>query len=182
MGDGLGYDRRQQVPDLSVRYAADQYEEGAQILWDVPPEAFVLIPFLSCSMIAVELYLKSLCSEMKFVPDTYGVGGFTVHSSPDEKSHNLAVLLDAMPQHVRANFLEAFSTWPANEGQSFLDWCRPYQGLFMDSRYPFEHGAKISGLKLDRLLLLLAFLKDFVAGYPPEEWVEFGGNALKAPR
>jgi hypothetical protein len=73
MGDGLGYKKRQQIPDQAVLNAADQYEEGAELLWDVPPELGISLPFVSSTMIAIELYLKSLCSALEFRPDGWRV-------------------------------------------------------------------------------------------------------------
>jgi hypothetical protein len=100
-------------------------------------------------------------------------GLYTLHSRPDEKSHKFEELLEAMPEHVRRDLLVAFAAWPKNEGKPFLEWCKPYNRLFMDSCYPFEYGAKLDGLKFDRLRLLLAFIKEFVHRYPIQEWVEF---------
>ncbi|MGE3341798.1 MAG: hypothetical protein AB7L71_00060 [Vicinamibacterales bacterium] len=175
MSDGLGYKRRQRVPDPAVLNAADQYEEAAEVLWDVPPELGISLPFMNCTMIAIELYLKSLASALEFrrAEGEFGeLGLSTVHSRPDAKKHDFDTLLKAMPEHVRKDLLAAFAAWPENEAKPFLEWCAPYNRLFMDSRYPFEHGARMSGLTFDRLRAFLTFLKNFVHHYPIQEWVD----------
>ena len=55
-----GIKRRQQVPNIHVREAAQQYEEASQVLYrNLIPGSGLLLPFLNTTVMAVELYLKT---------------------------------------------------------------------------------------------------------------------------
>ena len=164
--------RRYQLPDRSVHESAGQFEEGCQLLWTaVRPGSGVLLPFLNVAAVTIELYLKSLSSSLNFVPQD--AGGDIVYSAPDKHGHEPSKLLKAIEPAMRDQLEAAHSQWPGNEGKSLVDRCASYDRLFSGSRYVFEQGQTVSGLRLEQLLDLIAFLKHFVDNLPPTEWIEW---------
>ena len=63
--------------------------------------------------------------------------------------------------------------WPGNDGTPLALRCAAYDRLFNGSRYVFEEGQEVSGIPIERLLDFLAFLKNFVDGLMPTEWIEW---------
>jgi hypothetical protein len=82
-------------------------------------------------------------------------------------------LLKAIEPAMLAQLETAHSRWLGNEGKSLADRCASYDRLFSASRYVFEQGQNVSGLRLERLLDLISFLKLFVDKLPPTEWIEW---------
>jgi hypothetical protein len=164
--------RRYQLPDRSVHEAAGQIEEGSQVQWKaVTPGTGALLPFLNVAAVTIELYLKSVSSSLNFVPQDDG--GDIVYSAPNKHGHEPSKLLKAVEPALRDQLEAAHSEWPGNEGQNLADRCATYDRLFSGSRYVFEQNQNIGGLRLERLLDLIAFLKHFVDNLSPAEWIEW---------
>ena|ERR1051325_693676 len=60
--------KRREIPDPQVQDAAEQYDDARQLLQQQPPGSGVLLPLLNMAAVAVELFLKSLSSELVCVP------------------------------------------------------------------------------------------------------------------
>ena len=161
--------RRQEIPDAQVLDAADQYEAASRVLWAQLSEGGILLPFLNVSVMAVELYLKSLSSQRVFVPQEDGWS--IVYAKPDEFKHPPSKLLEAIPEDVRARMETEFLKRPDREGVTFRDRCSAYDKLLRSSRYPFDRKLNLNGIRLAQLRDLVAFLKEFVSSYPTEEQI-----------
>ena len=159
--------RRQEIPDAQVLDAADQYEAASRVLWAQLSEGGILLPFLNVSVTAVELYLKSLSSQLVFVPQEDGCE--IVYANPDEFTHSPSKLLEVIPEDVRARMETEFLKRPDREGATLLDRCSAYDELFKSSRYPFDRKLNLNGIRVATLRDFVAFLKEFVSSYQAEE-------------
>ena len=121
---------------------------------------------MNLACVTIELYLKSLASELKYVQLDDGVS--IVHSTPVH-GHVPVKLLSHIDSDVRGKLDAAFTAWSGSAGQSLKERLSLYQTLFNASRYPFEEGMVVSDVNLDRLRDSVAFLKNFVRNYPAEE-------------
>lgn len=163
----MAWSKRQAIPDASVLDAAVQFHDGCHVLWKaLLNECGVLLPFMNSAAMSIELYLKSLAAELKWVPQEDGVS--IVYSVP-ARGHEPTKLLTAIPDDVRVKLAAAFVAWKGSNGQKIEERCATYDKLFMDSRYVFEEGRKLGGVTLESLVAFIDFLKGFVTSYPPEE-------------
>jgi hypothetical protein len=157
-----------------VQDAAEQYDNARQFLLRQPPESGLLLPLLNTAAIAVELFLKSLSSELIHTPidDPYGV--YRVYAKPDFQRHELVKLFNKIPNDVRDQMERSFATDTSIQTTlSLQDQLSKYENLFAESRYPFEKGADISKFSLMPLMALSAFLRKFVANMRPTDRIEW---------
>ena len=150
--------RRIGTPDEQVLDAADQFEKAAEILRAQGIASGVLLALLNTSVMAVELYLKSLSSEAKEITDKFGTT--MVYASPLLRKHPPSELLNVVPADILAKLEREFVT---RFGQETLNQrCAKYDELFMASRYPFSADLSIDGVVMRELHELVIFLKTFV--------------------
>jgi len=166
--------KRMRIPDPQVRDAAEQYDDARQLLWQQPPGSGLLLPLLNTAAVAVELFLKSLSSELLHVPVNDFNGVSTVHAVPELQHHRLVELFNNIPDDMRSQLESSFATDASVQGGTPLrDVLAKYEVLFAASRYPFEPGTNISKYPLMPLMVLSAFLRTFVANMEPCDWIEW---------
>ena len=105
------WSKRQEIPDLQVLDAADQYEEARKLLKEQPPGSGVLLPLMNTAAMAVELYLKCLSAELIYVEDEQMPEASRVYAAPaitSEQGHNLVALFNVIPSDVRCSLINAF--------------------------------------------------------------------------
>ena len=141
------WESRKQIPDAQVLDAADQFETAAQVLWKARCADGMLLPFLNTSVMAVELYLKSLSSESVHVQQIDG--GALVYAQPDVEKHPPSVLLNAVPKDIRLKMEKAYAKRPDAEGLTLPARCKMYDSLLMASRYPFVEDLTVNGISID---------------------------------
>lgn len=163
--------RRQEIPDAQIKDAADQYEEARRILSVLPPGTGVLLPELNCTLIAIELYLKSLAAERIFTPEEDGVQLVTARSL--RGGHGLSVLLDALQEPIRSRLDQAGDQEFQDLGLTFRNAIERCDGIFQASRYSYEwgKGSKIREAPLDLLHRCSDFLSRYVAELEPQEYI-----------
>src|SRR5205814_10266310 len=126
------------------------YEEAAGLLRQkLIPGRGLLLPYLNVSMVAIELYLKSLSSSSVYIPHEDGVS--TVYAKADVHGHELRKIYAAIPEDVRDGLEAAFALTGSGAGQSFEESLKSYDNLFAACRYPFEPSLSVGGIALDRL-------------------------------
>jgi hypothetical protein len=163
----MPWKRRQEIPNASVLDAAVQFHEGCLVLWEkLQADGGVLLPFLNTASMAIELYLKTLTTDSKWVPQPDGVS--SIYADPT-RGHEPTKLLKIIPPDVRAKLDVAFAAWQGSNGQTIEQRCAVYDTLFMTSRYVFEESRKLGGFTLEPLLAFIDFLKTFVESLPAEE-------------
>ncbi len=166
--------KRRAIPDPQVQDAAEQYDDARQLLQQQPPGSGVLLPLLNAAAVAVELFLKSLSSELIHVQVKDFDGLSTVHAEPELKHHRLVILFDNISDNVRLQLESDFATSALGQGGTSLrDLLVMYEGLFATSRYPFESKADIRKYPLMPLMDLSAFLRRFVASMEPIDQIEW---------
>jgi hypothetical protein len=157
-----------------VKDAAEQYDDARQLLQQQPPGSGVLLPLLNTAAVAVELFLKSLSSELIHVPVDGFDGLSSVHAEPELKHHRLVELFDNISDDVRSQLESDFTTNTLGQaGTSLRDMLIMYEGLFATSRYPFESKANIRKYPLTPLMELSALLRRFVANMNPIDQIEW---------
>lgn len=162
------------IPDPQVRDAAEQYDDARQLLQHQPPGTGVLLPLLNTAAVAVELFLKSLSSELKYVPVDDFDGLSSVHAEPELKHHRLVELFNNLSADVRSQLEVNFAANKIGQaGTSLHDLLEMYEGLFLRSRYPFESKADIKKFDLMVLMELSSFLRRFVANMRPTDQIEW---------
>ena len=159
--------RRQEIPNAQVLDAANQYEAACRVLRSQLSEGGILLPFLNVSVMAVELYLKSLSSKLEFVPQEDGCE--TVSAKPDKFEHSPTKLLEAIPVDVCARMETEFRERPNCEGITLQERCGAYDKLLESSRYPFDKNFNLHDIQVAPLRDLVTFLKEFVNSYPAVE-------------
>lgn len=158
--------KRMEIPDSQVRDAAEQYDDARRLLQQQPPGSGLLLPLLNTAAVAVELFLKSLSTELIYSPIEDFDGLSIVHSKPELQTHRLEAQFDKILDDVRDDLESAFSK---KSDVPLREMLRRYEGLFQVSRYPFEppKGKKtlkpISEYPLMELVGLSDFLRSFVA-------------------
>jgi hypothetical protein len=166
--------KRRQIPDLQVLDAAEQYDDARQLLHKQPPGSGVLLPLLNNAAVAVELFLKSLSSELIYIPVSGFEGLSKVRAEPELKHHKLVELFDGISGDIRSQLESHFATLTSIQTRSTLrDVLRIYEGLFAASRYPFEARGDLRQYPLMPLMDLSAFLRTFVASMKPVEQIEW---------
>ena len=144
----MPWSKRQEIPDASVLDAAVQFHDGCLVLWKtLQDKGGVLLPFMNTAAMSIELYLKTLATELKWVPQEDGVS--IVYSMP-ARGHEPTKLLQAIPDDVRVKLAAAFVAWEGSNGQTIEDRCAIYDKLFMDSRYVFEETANSAASRSSR--------------------------------
>jgi hypothetical protein len=162
--------RRQRIPDAQVRDAADQYDAARELLEREPPEVGVLLPLINTAAVAIELYLKCLCSEVVHTPADEVPGLWRVTAAP-ERGHGLTKLFEAIPKDVQVALEHSFAAEKA--GSSFRDALAKCDGAFVASRYPFELESDLSRYDVGRLMEVSRFMARFVADHPPTESIRW---------
>jgi len=156
-------EHQQEIPDPQVKDAADQYYEAGLVLYARDHGSGVRLPLLNNLIMAVELYLKSLCAEK--CPLSGSTKATRVSAKP-QSEHGLKGLLNAIPADYRKRLDGEFRRLYSVKLTATLD---PFEQLFQESRYPYEENVDISRHPLDTLLKLSKFLHDHVANLQPIE-------------
>jgi len=160
---------RQEIPDPQVKDAADQYENSRRILEAQGAGSGVLLPLLNNSMVAVELYLKSLSAKKIYRP-VENSDWSEVHAEPKKAGHELSKLLAAIPDEFREPLEREFRE---RHGVELPVTLSDYEGLFNKSRYAYEEHCDIGKYPLSPLMTVSAFLRDFVAQMQPVERIQW---------
>lgn len=161
---------RQEIPDASIKDAADQYESARRILLAGAPNRGVLLPLMNVDAMAVELYLKCLSAEVEFTAIEDDIGGHLVTSAP-KRGHVLVPLFDQIPGDLRAALEREFRT--RLEGLELRDALRRCDGVLAASRYPFERDADLTKYPFDLLMRCSEFFADFVATLQPHDRIQW---------
>lgn len=167
--------RRRQIPDYQVKDVADQYEAARKLLEREgrPPKGGLLLPLINTAAVAIELYIKCLCSEVVHTPVHKSSEVCRVSALP-EYGHDLIKLFEKVPKDVQKQLSQAFEVQKPKSSAvgGLLDFLKEFKGVFEQSRYPFEKGKNISNYHLSRLMWLSEFLAQFVASLSPREFIE----------
>ena len=153
---------RQEIPDCQVKDAADQYMKALILLDKLPPMSGVLLPLINTSTIAIELYLKSLSSEVINTPKN-SIGNMSVQTAkPQQVGHTLVKIFKKIPENYVAEMNKGYALIHSNDSRSFEVVLNSLEGAFKQSRYPFEEGADISKYSLNDIKNVSQFLSDYV--------------------
>lgn len=169
--------KRQEIPDPQIRDAAEQYERAFKLLAKQPLDKVELLPLMNTAAVAVELYLKCLSARLIYVKDDQMPAGSFVYSQPaitGKDGHGLVGLLKAMPSELLRLLNDIFDAdlgtgWNKNL-QSVLE---DLEGVFKETRYPFEPGSDITRYNLEHLEKLADFLGRFVRNLPLKDHIEW---------
>jgi hypothetical protein len=118
--------------------------------------------------VAVELYLKSL-SAKRVHQQVPGSKWTKIHAEPEQSGHRLKDLLDAIPDEFRSRLELEFRERCSAELGAILS---RYEGLFKQSRYPYEETHDLAQYPLGPLMMLSAFLREFVAQMVPVQRIQ----------
>jgi hypothetical protein len=162
--------KRREIPDPQVQDVAEQYDDARQLLQQQQPGSGVLLPLLNTAAVAVELFLKSLSSELIHVPVDGFEGLSTVHAVAEQKHHRLVDLFDSIQDDVRSQLESSFAE---QTGTILRDLLLRYERLFEVSRYPFEPATDIKKYPLMSLMELCNFLRKFVADLERIDQIEW---------
>lgn len=168
--------KRMKIPDPQVRDAAEQYDDARQLLQRQLPGPGLLLPLLNTAAVAVELFLKSLSSELIYSPVADFDALSTVHAKPEAPTHELETLFNKIPNDVRDDLERSFKK---KSDVPLREMLRNYEGLFEVSRYPFEPKKEknpqkcISEYPLIELMALSEFLRIFVANMESRDQIDW---------
>lgn len=165
--------KRSKIPDTQILDAAEQYDDARRLLQRQPPGSGVLLTELNTAAVAIELFLKSLSSRVIFV-DLPELNGYQVYAEPILKSHPLVKLFDGIPDDIRQRLELSYSTSTLVSGEpSLRELLAKCEGLFQESRYPFEAKSEIRKYFSLPLSELSNFLRVFIATLTPVERIEW---------
>lgn len=165
------WSKRQQIPDLQIVDAADQYEKVCRLLLAQPPGSGVVLPLINSAAVSIELYLKSLSAERIYTRDTLMPKASVVTACASVSGHVLEPLFKGISDDVRTKLIEAYDAKP-RFSEDFLVALKKLDGAFSASRYPFEPGVDASKYDLQFLVCMAKFLREFVRALPPREKIE----------
>lgn len=171
---GLRWEKRQEIPDAAVKDAAEQFDSARRLLREQPLGSGMLLPLLNNAAIALELFLKCLGAVQEWRPAGPPDGVYTIHSRSEAGGHRLVNLFNVIPDDLRSDFEEAYKACAIRSLPGTLtETLEVYEGLFKDSRYPYEAEADITKYPLNPLMDLVHFLAEFVGNRTPREWIHW---------
>jgi hypothetical protein len=159
---------KKEVPDPQVKDVADQFFDAAEILWVA--HSGVLIPAIINSVLAIELYLKSLnaYSVIKNLQD-YGDGvrGGLVTVEPETSRHELTRIFESLEGDVKIALETAFARSSIfTSGVSFKDCLRKYDDAFIKVRYVYEDSTSFRRVNNSELQQLMKLTRSVVELLP----------------
>ena len=170
--------KRQEIPDIQILDAADQYQRASKLLAEQPLGSVEVLPLMNTAAMAVELYLKSLSAELIYIKDALMPEASLVYSksaiTTGKGGHSLVGLLEAMSTEVRCLLNDAFdATLGASWKKNLQDVLKDLEGVFEKTRYPFEPGFNITRYNLEHLEGLADFLGHFVRNLPQTSHIKW---------
>jgi hypothetical protein len=115
----------------------------------------VIVPAIHCAAVAIELYLKSLSGSNVDSPSFFDPS-ISIIVAEGARGHDLVALYGKVPQLAKASLENAASlkevlvgmTGPGNTGVApanpFCQVLGSLNGLFSQSRYPYEANSSVS--------------------------------------
>ena len=172
---------RREIPNPSIKDAADQYEQARLILnKHLLPGTGVLLPMMNAAGMAIELYLKCLAAEVIHIPEknVFGTGmpeidkmqSYKVHAKANEGGHKFNLILDKIEDSIQCR-LE--SSYGAKAERSFREDLSKIDGVLVKSRNPYEPENDPPSINFQTLMSLSAFLRRFVANLEPRETIQW---------
>ncbi len=170
--------KRQEIPDIQILDAADQYQRASKLLAEQPLGSIEVLPLMNTAAMAVELYLKCLSAELIYIKDDLMPEASRVYSKPaittGKEGHGLVGLLEAMPTKVRCLLNDVFdAALGASWNKDLQSVLEDLEGVFKETRYPFEPGFDITRYSHGHLVGLADFLGHFVRNLPPTSHIEW---------
>ena len=164
---------KQYIPDPQVRDVADQFCDAAELLWVQPPGSGVVVPAIINSVLAIELYLKSLTaySVIKNLEDCGdGVSGgiVTVERQKSGKTgHELTDLFDATEDWVKEEFENKYCVSNIYKANSNFRACLcGYDSVFVKVRYVYEDSSYFKGVNISELRELMKLIRNIIESLP----------------
>ncbi len=154
---------RQEIPDPQVKDAAEQYINAWNELYKLPLGSGVLLPMMNIATVAIELYLKCLCSEQVFTPVDSVDRINIVTAKPQKRGHDFIKIFKKIPEAYRCELTKQYNSFFENDSRNFEHVISELEGAFMQSRYPYEADCDVSRFNLQDLSKLCEFLSDFVS-------------------
>lgn len=171
---------RREIPNPSIKDAADQYDQARLILKKNPPGIGVLLPMMNAAGMAIELYLKCLAAEVIHIPEQNAfrpdmpeideVQSYSVHAKANAGGHKFNLILDEIEDDIRCR-LE--SSYGATTERSLREDLSKIDGILVKSRYPYEPQNDPTDINFQILMSLSAFLRCFVANLEPRETIQW---------
>ena len=164
---------KQYIPDPQVRDVADQFFDAAELLWAQPPGSGVVVPAIINSVLAIELYFKSLTaySVIKNIEDYgNGVSGgiVTVEREKSGKTgHELTDLFDAMEDWIKDELENKFlGSSIYNSTSKFRGCLSTYDSVFVKVRYVYEDSSYFKSVNINELQELMKLTRTTVESLP----------------
>ena len=164
---------RKEIPDRQVQYVADQFFDAAEILW--LPESGVLIPAIVNSVLAIELYLKSLnaysvIKNLEYYGD--GISGGLVTVEPKTSRHELTKIFEILEDDIKDVLETAFARSSIfTSGVSFRDYLSTYDDVFIKVRYIYEDSSSFRRVNIVELQQLMKLTRSVVESLPRKTMV-----------
>jgi hypothetical protein len=161
---------KKSIPDPQVKDVADQFFDAAKILWDPPLSSGTLIPAIINSVLAIELYLKSLAAYSVIRNlEQYGngVSGGIVTVEPERSGHKLTNIFDIAEDWVKTAFENKYresSIFKPN--RSFRDCLSTYDEVFVKVRYVYEDSSTLRSVNINELQQLVNLMRVIVESLP----------------
>lgn len=163
----------QTIPNQQIKGTADSFNIARAILLEEAQRRMKSSGngigsegIINNAIVAVELYLKSLCSEDHWTPVNDGSAMNKVTAAPSLPNHSLPGQLTVMPEPVRYGLEQAFCASQYFAGLDLEKTLAAFDGVFAWSRYPF-HIACPKDFDFMILMQLAEFLGDYVGKMAP---------------
>lgn len=156
--------RVDEIPNSQIKDAADQFAAGANLLSKQPPLSGLLLPTINSSIIACELYLKSLNAKSDY-SDHDEFGFRQVFAVPNKHGHPLTRQYDELAIGLQESLSSEFSSDRRFSDPNLRNVLAEFDNTFQVSRYMFErqNAKQMTELKYQLLLNLCEFLRGFVS-------------------
>jgi hypothetical protein len=160
-----------EIPNDYVAHAASQYRDAAEFLLRQLPQLNCVLPLMMVSGLAIELYLKSLNSKNEYhdLKEECGAqSGYRVTAEAGQWGHLLIKLFDGLDPTIKDELQQFYAGAPVIAGAATIrDALRPFDDVFLYSRYPFEdQWSHRTRLVLDDLVALASLVGRFVERLP----------------
>ena len=183
------WESRREVPNPSVKDAADQYEQARLILSRNPPGTGVVLPTMNAAAMAIELYLKCLSAEVIHVPEEEPiktgipnideVKSYRVCAQAKAGHHDFKRILCGIEDDIQRHLEDSYK---AETNRKLQDDLSLICDALTKSRYPYEPCQDPPDGDFQALMFLSPFLRSFVNNLEPRETIRWKNKAATGPR
>ena len=153
----------QMIPDEQILEVARQYRAAWVALGEPATQAGTALPRLCLGAVAIELYLKCFTAESECPVDMEEVHVVNPSAIRQGNGHGLVIRFESIDRTTRATIDAEWRTDDRPDRRSVSDVLRSVEGMFIESRYPYEASSNVSRFSTEEVHAMLTLLEKSAA-------------------